>query len=61
MKLIRKRDVDSERRAAYPDAGDQFDAIMKGMVALQDQGYVLPPETVTWIEECQAVKEEFPK
>lgn len=49
------------RAAAYPDAGDQLDAIMKGFRALLNAGVSLPTDTVAWVEACEAVKAAHPK
>ncbi|AZY50080.1 hypothetical protein C0J09_13795 [Bordetella avium] len=49
------------RRAAYPDVGDQLDAVMQLAKALQDQGMALPDDVVAWVAACQKVKNDFPK
>lgn len=61
MKIRHEVDPLPLRQAAYMDIGDQLDALMKGFDALQKAGIVLPPETVRWIQDCQAVKSRFRK
>lgn len=51
----------ARRRAReYPEIGAQLDAAMKGLRAYRD-GQPLPPETLEWIETCEAVKARHPK
>lgn len=55
-------DPRKHRGEDYPAAGDGLDAVMKGFRAIIDSGLiVLPPETVAWVERCEAVKARFPK
>ncbi len=64
MKIHRKasaEDIGRARRAAYPDIGDQIDAIYKGLAALRAQGNDLPADTIAWIDKVAAVKTRFPK
>lgn len=61
MKIIHKEPHGPLRRKEYPSIGDQLDAIAKMAVALRDQGFVLPPETLAWIDQCEAVKGRYPK
>jgi len=61
MKIHTQIDVRPRRAADYMDIGAQLDALMKGFAALAEQGVQLPPETVAWIEHCQAVKARHPK
>jgi hypothetical protein len=62
MKKIKITTDYRERRAkAYPALGDQIDAISKGFRALIDAGISLPPETVSWVEQVDAVKAKFKK
>lgn len=49
------------RRVTYMDVGDQLDAIAKGFRALQQQGFLLPAETMEWLEHCEGVKARHPK
>lgn len=60
MKIQHRADYRARRRDAYPDIGDQLDAIAKAFTALQ-QGQPLPPDTVEWIDSLQAVKERHKK
>jgi hypothetical protein len=59
MKIHHKTDPRPLRKAAYMDIGDQLDAMMKGLDALQQSGLVLPAETVAWIAHCKAVKARY--
>lgn len=62
MQTIKFRRPHKEaRRAAYPDIGDQLDAIMKMAESLSLKGAKLPQETMDWIERCKAVKTKHPK
>lgn len=61
MKIRHQVDVRPRRRAEYMPIGDQLDAMMKGLDALQLKGFELPPETQAWIEHCKAVKIKHPK
>ena len=56
----RTRAARTARAGAYPDIGSQLDAIMKGFAAYA-AGEPLPPDTLAWIEACQAVKAANPK
>jgi len=49
------------RRNAYPDVGEQLDALYKLAAALRAQGISLPDEVQQWIESCAEVKQRFPK
>lgn len=49
------------RKEAYPDPSNQLDAIFKMALALKDQGFNLPADTVAWIEACKSVKDKYPK
>lgn len=49
------------RSKVYPEVGDQLDAIFKMACALKEQGISLPADTLAWIDQCQAVKETYPK
>jgi hypothetical protein len=61
MKIRHEVDPLPLRRAAYMSIGDQLDAMMKGLDALQQKGIQLPAETVDWIDHCKAVKDRFQK
>ena len=61
MRLSHKTDYRRHRIGSYPVMGDAVDAIMKGFRALIDQGIKLPPETVSWVEACEAVKQMYKK
>ena len=61
MKIHHEVDPRPLRAAEYMPSGDQLDAIMKGFDALAEQGYVLPAETVDWIEHCKSIKARFAK
>ena len=61
MKIHHTLDPLKARAAAYPNTGDQLDAIMKGFAAIQASGVVLPDATKEWIETCQEVKKRYPK
>lgn len=61
MKITHNPDPRPLRAAAYMDMGDQLDAMMKGLDALQALGIELPPETVAWITHCKEVKARFQK
>lgn len=49
------------RADAYPSIGDQLDAVWKGMIALRDAGIELPADTLGWLDEVAAVKDQYPK
>lgn len=48
------------RAGAYPPVEDQLDALVKLAHALRRQ-VALPPEVISWIDACLAVKETYPK
>lgn len=50
-----------QRGEAYPDIGEQLDAIFKLATALKDQGMELPEVSEKWMADVKAVKESFPK
>jgi hypothetical protein len=60
-KLQIETDYRPHRAASYPPTGEALDAIAKGFRALMGQGMTLPPETVAWVEACEAVKAKFKK
>lgn len=49
------------RKKAYPEVGEQLDAIMKMAAALREQGIELPAEVHKWIDSCLEVKQRFKK
>ncbi len=53
--------VAQDRRAAYPDVGDQLDAVFKLALALREAGIPLPPETLAWLDTVAAIKRAHPK
>ena len=59
--LRHSTDYRRHRAVGYPAFGDALDAVMKGFKALSEQGFVLPAETLAWIERCEAVKARFKK
>lgn len=60
MKIKHQVPAQQARAKAYPPVGEQLDAIYKMAVALRDAGISLPPETMKWIGQCQAVKTRYP-
>lgn len=61
MKIKHKENPIPLRKASYPNIGDQLDAIHKGFEALQMQGFLLPEETIDWINEIRSIKSTFKK
>ena len=61
MKIHHATNPLKARAAAYPPVGDQLDAMMKGLAAIQAAGVALPDETKAWIEACQEVKKRYPE
>lgn len=61
MKIRHSEPYGPLRSAAYPDIGEQLDAVFKLAEALKDQGFTLPEATLQWIEKCRAVKTVYPK
>ncbi|MEC9292261.1 MAG: hypothetical protein VX730_07670 [Pseudomonadota bacterium] len=51
----------TERKKAYPDMGEQLDAIWKGFAALEASGTTLDAYTSGMLETVQAVKSMYPK
>jgi hypothetical protein len=49
------------RARAYPAIGDQLDAIMKFACHLRDAGQPLPASVQQWVDDCQRVKQRYPK
>lgn len=50
-----------KRSVAYPEVGDQLDAILKGFMSIRDSGVELNSETNQLIVEWQAIKAKYPK
>ena len=61
MTINHKEPYGPLRAKAYPKVTDQLDAVFKLAVALRAQGIILPPETADWIDQCQHVKDTYPK
>lgn len=61
MKIKHKEDYRPLRRQNYPDLEEQLDAIYKGFEALQMQGFLLPEETIDWMNEIRSIKTTFKK
>lgn len=53
-------DYAERRKKAYPDIGDQLDAVFKLAQHMREQGQQLPPDVSQWVDECAAVKEKYP-
>lgn len=60
MIINHSRDYREARKDAYPDIGDQLDAVFKLAQYLQDVGHALPPDVRHWITQCAQVKDEYP-
>lgn len=61
MKIRHSEPYDRLRREAYPEVGEQLDAIAKLAAALREQGVPLPEETSRWLDRCLSVKKKYPK
>lgn len=61
MKIKHTEPYKPLRAAAYPDIGDQLDAVFKLVEYLHEQGFDLPAEVVHWKDQCRGVKNKFPK
>lgn len=61
MKIRHSESYVPLRSAAYPQIGEQLDAIYKLAASLQAQGIELPEETLQWIDKCREVKARYPK
>ena len=59
-KIFVKGDYKQSRVEAYPELGDQLDAIMKGLEAYS-KGESLPQDTLDWIDTCRTIKQTYPK
>ena len=58
---IEARRLRAERYAREMPIGDQLDAVLKTLVALRDDGTVLPAETEAVIARWQGIKADHPK
>lgn len=61
MKLVHNVDVAKERAQAYPNVGDQLDALLALAEALKEQGFKVPEKTQQWIDSCMQVKNTIGK
>lgn len=58
--LRHSTDYRARRAAEYPDVGDGLDALAKAIRALSE-GKPIPPESLAWVEACEAVKARITK
>lgn len=61
MKIHHSEPYAPLRQQAYPEIGEQLDALLKLAVSLQESGIDLPEDTVKWIEDCTEVKRKYKK
>lgn len=61
MKITVEESYQKLRSMAYPSLPDQLDAIFKMAKQLKESGIELPADTVEWMQNCQKVKDTFPK
>lgn len=61
MKVVVQQNYSDIRKASYPATGEQLDAVFKLAKALRDAGIELPADTLAWIEQCQSIKDQYPK
>lgn len=61
MKIHRKVDYRPVRKQAYPDIGDQLDALFELAIYLRESGHTLPDKTAQWLDACLQVKARFQK
>lgn len=61
MKIRHSEPHGPRRKAAYPDIGDQLDAVFKMAKALAELGIQLPDETMQWIHDCERIKRAYKK
>jgi len=61
LKIRHREDYRALRRKAYPDIGEQLDAIYKLAVALKDNGMTLPKESEHWVARIAEVKNTYRK
>ncbi|MEJ0004375.1 MAG: hypothetical protein WDN30_14105 [Pararobbsia sp.] len=60
MKITHYDDYRAPRAAAYPDIGDQLDAIWK-LLETQYAGATMPPDAARLAAAVRAVKAKYPK
>lgn len=58
MKIAVKVDYRAKRRDAYPEIGEQLDALWKALAANPD---ALPSDTRAMLDQVMAVKSKIPK
>lgn len=56
MKISHLRDYRTARREAYPEVGDQLDALWKALATMD-----LPPDAKAMLEQIGGVKKRFPR
>lgn len=61
MKIKHVEPYEPLRAKEYPPINDQLDAIFKIAKELKNQGIYLPEEALNWIDQCQSVKDKYPK
>lgn len=61
MKITVQQDYAELRKANYPATGEQLDALFKLARAMREAGVDMPAEVVAWIEDCQSIKDLYPK
>lgn len=61
MKIRHREPYAPLRQRAYPEVGEQLDAIADGFRALRDQGITLPAKTLDWLGQLDAIKARHPK
>jgi len=57
MKITHLDPYDSRRASAYPEVGEQLDAIWKALAQLP----ALPPDTAAMLQRIRQVKTDYPK
>jgi hypothetical protein len=61
MKFTMERDYKESRKRAYPDIGEQLDAVHRLAKALIANGTTVPPEVNQWVAKLDSVKQKYPK
>lgn len=61
MKLEIEQKYSDFRSKHYASIGDQLDAIFKMAKSLKESGTELPEDVLLWIDDCQSVKDKYPK
>lgn len=61
MKIRHREDYRRLRRQAYPDIGDQLDAVRALADSLRKQGIALPAETLAWLDDLDHIKARYKK